>query len=344
MQKESIAQAEEALFKEANGSTFSKLKDKLIKIYAVNERELVIDIFMRYIKEGQLTHWRSFLLPDLIKLVFADEDKYAAFFKWSITVPELTYWGIGGLIKTIGKTSYDSIIQLIQNKDLELESRAKAAKSIAQLSGQPFDRSLPSDPGYWKEEDLRLAEILEWQQNNYDTDIGYVKPNTNPVLNNPKTDLEIAVAKLDKKLEKERIKKQDLANPGNWLVVAEEADLSSIQNKWALPEMYFLFLKNYSPLYVFIVEKKFTEGLSLYGASNLIKNQEGYSINSLTKQVITDWPQNMVVIGDAGADPFCIDVNAGNDAPVYTSTHGTGKWVFELYANSFLEFIRILSR
>ena len=116
----------------------------------------------------------------------------------------------------------------------------------------------------------------------------------------------------------------------------------NIREKWKLPENYLLFLKNYSPIQVFIDNKKYFQGLHLYGASELIKRQEGYSFNPLTNKSIDEWPMNFVVIADAGADPYCIDINQikENDAPIYTSMHGNGEWEFELYADSFLTFLK----
>ena len=82
--------------------------------------------------------------------------------------------------------------------------------------------------------------------------------------------------------------------------------------------------------------------MHLYGASELIKRQEGYSFNPVTNKTIDEWPTNFVVIADAGADPYCIDINQikENDSPIYTSMHGNGEWEFELYADSFLTFLK----
>ena len=96
---------------------------------------------------------------------------------------------------------------------------------------------------------------------------------------------------------------------------------------------------------MFINNKKYFQGLNLYGVSTLIKSQQGYSFNPATNQIIEDWPENFLVIADAGADPYCLDINQikDNDAPIYTSMHGTGKWEFELYADSFLTFLKELA-
>lgn len=337
-----IEQFEESLFTENDGSKFSKIKDKLIKSFSSTDREKVIEILIQYSKNGKMLHWRNFLLTDIIDLVEKDETNYIDFFEFTITKPELTYWGIDGLIKTKGVKAYKSLIELVQNGSLPTEVRAKAIKSIAIHSNQPFDRDLPKDPGYWKIEDFRINELLDWQSKEYRQGSGYKEPKIHPSLKNPKTELEKAVSKLDNKLEIERRKQQDLSNPSDWLAIADESKIETIEQKWKLPENYLLFLKNYSPINVFIDDEKFFQGLNLYGAEDLIKSQNGYSFNSMTSEVLTDWPSNYIVIADAGADPYCIDISniTNNDAPVYTSMHGNGKWEFEKYSDSFVDFLK----
>lgn len=337
----SISQFEESLFQENDGNKFSKTVNKLIKEYGVSDREKVLDILTAYSKNGSMHHWRNFLLTDIIKLVREHEAKYTVFFDWCITQPELTYWGIDGLLKTKGQNAYPALITLAQKEDAPLPVRAKAIKSMALHSQQSFDRDLPKDPGYWKMEDLRISELLNWQKEGYKTGNGYAIPRVHPSLQHPKTALEIAVSMLDKKLETERNKEQDLSNPSNWLVVADDARIKEIEKKWLLPEHYFTFLKNYSPSRVYIDNPKFFQGLWLYGADELIKAQEGYSFNAVTGKDIEDWPSNYLVIADAGSDPYCIDLGniKDDDAPIYTSMHGTGKWEFEKYADSFIGFL-----
>jgi hypothetical protein len=327
---------------ETDGSKFSKLIEKLLKKYSSTDREYILETLTEYAKYGQIIHWRNFLLNDIIKLINEKETEYISFFEWCVTQPELTYWGIDGLIKAKGENSFPTLIELAKNESLKTSIRAKAIKSISMYSKQFFDRELPNDPGYWEVEDLRIEEVETWQKNGYQYGQGYSKPKTHIWLEKPKTELDKIASKLNKKLEVKRSKNQDLSNPTNWLVIADAADILKIENKWKLPENYLLFLKNFSPLNVYINSKKYFQGLKLYGASELLKRQEGYSFNPVTNQTIDEWPQNFVVIADAGADPYCIDISniKDNDVPIYTSMHGTGEWEFELYADSFLDFIK----
>lgn len=342
MTNKDLEKLRQQIIDETDGNKFSKLIQKLLKKYALTDREFVLNILTEYSKSGQILHWRNFLLSDIIKLVNDDEAKYINFFEWCINQPELTYWGIDGLLKTKGKESFSGLIALVNNESLKTSIRAKSIKSISIYSKQPFDRDLPKDPGYWKVEDLRIEEVEAWQKNGYPDGLGYNQPKTHISLETPKTELEKIASKLNKKLELQRRKKQDLSNPTNWLVIADETDISNIEKKWKLPGNYLLFLKNFSPLNVYIDSKKYFQGLYLYSASELLKRQEGYSFNPVTNQTIEEWPKNLVVIADAGADPYCIDINKikDNDAPVYTSIHGAGEWKFELYADSFLDFLK----
>jgi hypothetical protein len=343
---------ERKLFAEKDGSKFHTLLQKLIKTHAANQREQVITILIKYAKEGQLLHWRNMLLTDLIELIEENETQYIDFFEWAITVPKLAYWGIDGLLKTAGKAAYTPLVALINNEKYEVEDRAKAIKSIAVFSKQAFDSGLPSDPGYWKARDFKLADILAWQKNNYADGVGYSKPKTHASLENPKTAFEKIVAKLAKKLAKKRAYfdaqnnalKQDAANPTSWLVIAEASDISNIKAKWKLPTIYLEFLTNYSPLQVSISYKKFIERFSFNGAHELIGAQDGYAYNSIAKEIIKDWPKNYVVIGNDAGDPYCIDIGdiTDGDAPIYTAEHGAGKWDFELVASSFTEFLKML--
>ncbi|MEO8762999.1 MAG: SMI1/KNR4 family protein [Ginsengibacter sp.] len=345
MQINSIDNLRQQLFDETDGSNFSKLKNKLLKIYAVTQRETVINIFSQYVKEGKILHWRNFLLRDIIDMTLENENKYAYFFAWTITVPTLTYWGIDGLLKTQGKDCYEKLIELLQIESQQVSIRAKAIKSISEFSKQTFDKGLPGDPGYWRVEDLKITEIVAWQQNGYPDGLGYPKPQIHPSIANPKTSFEKLISNLDKKLEKLRSENQDESNPSNWLIVAGESDMIEIEKKWQLPGTYLLFLKNYSPLEVNIDGRKFVNGLSLYGAGNLIVAQSGYSYNTETQNKMNDWPINLVVIGDDGGDPFCIDIDAtkDGDAPIYKSMHGQGAWKFEKFSDSFTKFLKALT-
>ena len=339
-----LAALHRKLFDETDGSKFATLKDRLIKKHGETDRLVVLEILSAYARDGQLLHWRSSLVNSIVGLMQPQE--LQEFFTWAVTMPELAYWGIDGLLKSRGKDAYDTVVALAMSDSQPQQVRAKAVKSLAVLSRQPFDAGLSQDPGYWKPESLRLDDVLAWQRAGYLDGVGFAPPATHASLDDPRTALEKAVAKLEKKLAAERKKDQDLARPSNWLVIASEADLAAIDERWALPEQYRRFLARYSPLRVYIDSKRYFQGLNLYGAADLLKAQHGYAYNPVDQEIIAGWPVHYVVIADAGADPYCLDLSAiaDGDAPIYTAEHGAGAWRFERHADSFVDFLKEIAK
>ena len=345
MKTNKIEELQRQLFEETDGTKFSRLKDKLIKNYSALQREAVMHVFMQYAREGKLVHWRNFLMTDIIELVQEGEEAYKPFFEWALSVPELAYWAVNGFLKTAGTTAYPVLLTTALNELVKLEVRANAIKCLSVHSEQPFDKGLPTDPGYWKAEQLPLPALLKWREDGYPSGVGHATPATHPALQHPVTPLEILAANLDKKIAQYRQQYYDKANPGNLLVIANENDLLRITEKWALPETYALFLRHFSPLHVMIDGGPFEQGLQLYGAQELIARQQGYSVNPVNHQEIPDWPPRLLVIADDGGDPYCLDLSmiSHGDAPVVYSRHGMGRWEFEKITDSFMDFLKLLT-
>lgn len=121
--------------------------------------------------------------------------------------------------------------------------------------------------------------------------------------------------------------------------------LSRIKERWNLPKVYLEFLTKHPQKGKFIDDERFVNGLNLYGASELIKRQEGYSYNPIEKKPIDGWPKNYVVVADDGADPYVLDLSRsdGEDAPILFAYHGERKWDFQESTPSFAEFIKSLN-
>ncbi|MFV0330482.1 MAG: SMI1/KNR4 family protein [Dysgonomonas sp.] len=334
-----IEQLKEKLFTELDGTKFDRLKNQLIKKFGTDNRKGVIDIFIHYVKEGQLKHWREFLLTDLIELVDEGEKEYSHFWEENFKNPKLSYWSVDGLLKTKGEEAYPLLINMLDG-DYPEGIKNKIVKGLSEYSKQPFDRGLFPDPEHWKAGSRRIDEIMLWQQNGYPNGKGYTHPDRHTSLDNPQNSFEKLMARLDKKVSILRNKdyRQDPAYPRYYLTIADNKDITEITEKWDFPEIYLQFLKYYSPLHVYI------KGINIYGAESLIKNQAGYAYHGITGETIRDWPESYVVIADKGADPFCIDLSniSDGDSKVYESKHGTGKWEFEENAPSFIEFIKKL--
>lgn len=339
-----LAALHRKLFDETDGGKFATLKDRLIKKYGETDRQAVLEILSAYARDGQLLHWRSSLVNAMVDLMRPQE--LQEFFTWAVTMPELAYWGIDGLLKSRGKQAYDTVVAMAISDQLRLEVKAKAVKSLAVFSRQPFDAGLSPDPGHWKADSLPLDDVLAWQRAGYPDGAGFAPPATHAALSSPASALEQAAALLETRLAKERQQDQDLARPSNWLVVASVADLAAIDQRWSLPAIYRDFIARFSPLRVHIDSEDYFQGLNLYGASDLIKAQLGYSYNPVEQAAIAGWPAHYVVIADAGANPYCLDLSAiaDGDAPVYTAEHGRGAWEFARHADSFVDFLREVAR
>jgi hypothetical protein len=74
----------------------------------------------------------------------------------------------------------------------------------------------------------------------------------------------------------------------------------------------------------------FVEDFFLFGATDLIAGQDGYSESFILKRRLEEWPARLVVIGSDGGDPYVLDLSRinGEDAPVLTAWHGQGSWDF----------------
>lgn len=120
--------------------------------------------------------------------------------------------------------------------------------------------------------------------------------------------------------------------------------------------MYSEFLRNFSPLRVDIVSRRYYQGLNLFGASELLTAQHGYSLNPLTAERIDGWPPEYLVIANHAGDPLVLDLSQPStvDAPVLTAGHDdppvltagglNSGWNFAREAPSFLIFLERLSR
>ncbi|MEO1618307.1 MAG: SMI1/KNR4 family protein [Planctomycetota bacterium] len=298
-----------------------------------------------YMLGGQVEHMRDSACSLLAEVVNESDSELAPRFEAGLSDESIRYWSILGYANTLGSQSYNRLTKLVRDKSLPVEDRAHAVKCLSTLSQQTFDRQLSDDPGEWQEGDIRLKEIVSWAKAGYPEGSGHVLPIRHPALDNPKTSLEKIVCKLDKQLSKKRGKNQDAANPSYWLAMADRKDVEKIVSRWKLPAIYVDFLIRFSPVRVTLANKRFWNGgLQLVGAAELMEAQQGYSVNPATKKAIRGWPKSYVVIGSHGGDPFVLDLKAsdGQDAPVLTAEHGTGKWDFQEETQSFEEFLKSL--
>jgi len=332
------------LFSTTDGRVACGAINKLAK-FAEKGSEEAKSVLAAYVQDGAINHMRAHACSELASAIKEPHAGFAAMFRRGLADPDVRYWSILGYINSAGKGAYEKLIQVAEDDSLPLQERAHAIKCLSRFSKQKFDRGLPSDPGFWTEKHLRLSEVRAWATSGYADGIEYTRPSRHPILDKPQTEFEKIVHKLDKKLAKERKKQQDLAEPTDWLAIADGQDICRITAQWELPATYLDFLTRFSPLRVIIRRREFYNPFWLFGAGELLESQNGYSFNPVDKQPISDWPAHLVVIASHGGDPYVIDLSHsdGNDAPILTAEHGAGEWNFEPVADSFVEFLEELA-
>jgi len=319
---------------------------KLIRDLLRAETTDSLPILVEYATSGPLDHVRTHVSALLADLVPQGDKAYEGFFEAGLSDPHLAYWSIQGLVRISGESSFPALTLFALNPAHPVEHRGKAIREMAILSGQRFIQGLRTDPGHWKETDLPIKEMEDWAASGFPPGPGFAPPERHARLDSPDSRLDQVASRFDAKLAKLRKANQDPVNPSNWLVPALESDIEAIQARWRLPSTYVQFLRDFSPLKVNIVSRKYFQGLDLYGAAELFAAQDGYSFNSLTSERIDGWPDEYVVIASHAGDPFVLDLSHGgpSDAPVLTALHGQGTWDFAQEAPTFFTFLERLSR
>ena len=238
----------------------------------------------------------------------------------------------------LGREAYPWLIERVRS-DERFDDRAAAAKTLARISGQRFDRGLPKDAGKWKLEDLRIDEIEEWIAEGCPDGEGYQPPILDPALDAPTSELEMAVSALNGKL-KGRQDTRDYSSYDNYLVCADGDLIERLTKLYELSGEYLEFLTRFSPSNV-CIEKGMYE-VRLYGASELEEFQVGYSVDD-KGNAFPEWPRGYLVIADRLADPYCIDTT-GKKKGILLANHGEGDWKFSKKFDSFVEFLLYLAK
>jgi hypothetical protein len=345
-----------AIRHELIGTTDGIRAHDLIRALLRAESQESIPVLMEYATSGPLDHVRNYASAQLAELVPEGAASYADFFESGLSDAHLAYWSIQGLVRVSGKSSFPVLTQFALNPAHSVEHRGKAIREMALLGGQHFIEGRPSDPGHWKVSDLPINELQEWAAGGFPPGPGFSPPERHPRLDAPESQLERIASQFDAKLAKLRKARQDPVNPSNWLVPASQSDLAAIQARWTLPSMYSEFLRNFSPLRVNVVSRRHYQGLDLYGASELLSAQSGYSLDALTGERIGGWPPEYLLIANHAGDPFVLDLSqpgtvdapvltAGHDdPPVLAAGHLESAWNFAREAPTFLTFLERLSR
>ncbi len=298
-------------------------------------------VLAEYVGTGRLPWMRTYACFGLATTVAPTDVEFAEVFVRGLSDELTRYWSILGYITIQGRGAYQALMTIAADETIRTEDRAYAIKHLASFSKQQFDRQLPPDSAKWAASDLRLRELAAWAQAGYPDGEGYPTPKRHPALDQPASDFEMIVSRLDKKLAKIRSEHRDPTAPTDWLAVAAPKDIEDIKARWTLPALYLDFLTRFSPVHVLLEIRRLDDELQLFGAGELIEGQAGYAFNPVLQEPIEDWPTSFLVIAACGGDPFVLDLSrfSGEDAPVLTAKHGTGRWDFHDAAGSFVEFL-----
>lgn len=307
----------------------------------INEenRDQVMAALMQYGDNGLVEFHRGFAVGMVVELMDKQDSTYSDFFMSCIQSGDSSkaYWGIEGYVKAAGKAACNALIPFVFLHDFPLECKANIIMQLSKVTNNIFEQGKP-DPGFWKESDIDYGTIRQWAEQGFPCGKGFTEPVRHICLDSPETAAEKVYSKIDKKLKQKREKKQNLANPTNWLVQAEPSDMEQIDQRWHLPADYRDFLLKASPVTADLKMKGYGY-ITLYGAHNLIKCQEGYRYNPIEKKNIDSWNKDYLVIADRGADPFCIDLSV-EESPVYFGLHGMGQWEFSEAFGNFMDFLK----
>ena len=335
-QEKDFSDLSQKLLTTTDGSEYHKLVRKIVKKYGEKMHQETLRTLVRAVKESKVSHAHDFVIARISELVTESDTELASFF-YEMISKGLPYWAFSGLLKVEGEKCYAFLVDYLQKQEDSKENKGNAIIALAEHSGQPFNNDLPSDPAYWQA--LPMEKVLEWQAQ------GYPKKqaqNEFPfLLQNPQTDLEKVMAKIEQVLAKERefwhVKSYQYNRA--ILEVPEKQVIEKIKERWELPAVYLTFLECFSP-----ANDAFLKDINLYGANTLIAHQCGYAFSSPDDEPFPDWKAHWLVIADKDADPYILDLSKsdGNDAPIYKAPHGMGAWKLRKVSGSFLEFLEKL--
>ena len=178
-----------SLFAAKHGGVACDAINSLTKLAKQGDKEAK-DVLAAYICDGPINHMRTHACWCLANTVAETDATFAALFRRGLSDEHLQYWSVLGYIRSEGKGAYSELTRIARDETIPLSVRCHAVKCLANSSKQPFDRHLPSDPGFWKEADLRLREIALWEDRGYPDGQGYAEPRRHPALDKPRTAFE----------------------------------------------------------------------------------------------------------------------------------------------------------
>lgn len=293
----------------------------------------------RYMLEGSIPHVREFAAALLASVDGPRGKEEAQLFARGLQEKNgVGYWSALGLVTASGREAYPVLVRIAQDENRPLDQRAHAIQCLAIHAGQDFHRGLPEDPGLWRPEDLRMSELVGWEVAGFPTGGRQAVSDRDPAFDQPQTELEFVVVKLDQRVSRSRARPPSPGKSSSLFVPASPSDLAAIESRWPLPAVYREFLSRFSPSDFEI------GGVRIFGASELMEAQNGYGWNPLHQQPNPEWPASCLVVGSWNADPFVLRLDGPPHAPVSIAEHGEGEWIFLGVAPSFVSWLEQLAR
>lgn len=140
------------------------------------KRHTIIEALMKFSMETNMLAMSAFTIIDINEIVKENDIQYAPFYKSKIKSGNYSaaYYAIEGYAKIMQKNSYEYLIELLLNQQLNRECEALIVCELSKISKQPFNQGNSSELREWKKSDLKLDEIKAWKEAGYPDGIGSI--------------------------------------------------------------------------------------------------------------------------------------------------------------------------
>ena len=131
---------------------------------------------------------------------------------------------------------------------------------------------------------------------------------------------------------------------GSYLSKADERTIDDIKRRWNLPKRYLDFLINYSPYDMTLENDRNGMGYRIFGAEELLGEQEGLSYNGGVPE--PTWDKKYLIVGDRECDPIAIILTDKevDTVPLFVAEHGHSEMNFKFMAKDIYAFLERLTK
>jgi len=211
---------------------------------------------------------------------------------------------------------------------------------LTELSGQDFVDEYPRFTHAFIESEYKsrlnqiLKKVIKWQRGGYKDGQGYI---------DKFSDFEIDIVDEETRIMSgindylRKFRAQRRLKDTCYLAKASGKSIKDITQRWNLPKRYLDFLIKYSP-HGIDLESKSDRSYTLYGAEELIKNQEGLSLKN--GKPAHDWDKKYLVVGESQCDPIAIILSDKEQdlVPLFMASHDLD-FTFRFIAKDIYSFL-----